>query len=230
MKINKDTDALIVIDLQNDFCEGGKLAVSGGHSIALGIVELSQRFKHIVLSQDWHPEGHSSFASSHKGATPFSSIKMPYGEQTLWPDHCVQGTDGAEFLDAIKESNLLNRSQLIIRKGMNPSIDSYSAFFENDQVTPTGLSGYLKDKGIKRVFFVGLAYDFCVAYSALDAKKLGLESIVIKDLCKSIRQPLLENIFSNTEELMETRFKENGVNVLNQKDISLIVKSKKKAY
>ena len=172
--------ALLVIDVQNDFCPGGALAVAGGDEIVDGINALMTDFDAVVLTQDWHPAGHSSFASSHQ-AEPFSLTDMPYGPQVLWPDHCVQGTDGAAF-----HNDLRTDADLIIRKGYNPDIDSYSAFFENDKTTPTGLDGYLKTRGVTAVTLVGLATDYCVAYSALDAAKLGFDVTVRLDLCRAI--------------------------------------------
>ncbi len=173
---------LIVIDVQNDFCPGGSLAVPGGDEIVTPINELMADFDAVVLTQDWHPAGHSSFASSHTGKSPYDLIEMPYGPQVLWPDHCVQGGAGAALhgdLDA-------NASDLIIRKGFRPEIDSYSAFFENDHETPTGLEGYLRTRGITRLTMVGLALDFCVNYSAVDAAKLGFDTTVRTGLCRSI--------------------------------------------
>jgi nicotinamidase/pyrazinamidase len=172
--------ALLVIDVQNDFCPGGALAVAGGDEIVDGINALMTDFDAVVLTQDWHPAGHSSFASSHQ-AEPFSLTDMPYGPQVLWPDHCVQGTNGAAFHDGLRTD-----ADLIIRKGYNPDIDSYSAFFENDKTTPTGLDGYLKTRGVTAVTLVGLATDYCVAYSALDAAKLGFDVTVRLDLCRAI--------------------------------------------
>jgi nicotinamidase/pyrazinamidase len=179
--MNPATHALIVIDVQNDFCPGGALAVAGGDEIVAPINTLMDTFAAVVLTQDWHPKGHSSFASSHSGATPFSSVTMPYGEQTLWPDHCIQGSIGAAFHPALRTD-----ADLIIRKGMNPAIDSYSAFFENDRTTPTGLEGYLRTRGITTLTLAGLATDFCVAYSALDAARLGFAVSVRTDLCRAI--------------------------------------------
>jgi nicotinamidase/pyrazinamidase len=172
--------ALLVIDVQNDFCPGGALAVAGGDEIVDGINALMADFDAVILTQDWHPAGHSSFASSHQGE-PFSLTEMPYGPQVLWPDHCVQGTDGAAFHNGLRTD-----ADLIIRKGYNPDIDSYSAFFENDKTTPTGLDGYLKTRGVTAVTLVGLATDYCVAYSALDAAKLGFDVTVHLDLCRAI--------------------------------------------
>jgi nicotinamidase/pyrazinamidase len=176
------THALIVIDMQNDFCPGGALAVAGGDEIVPEINARMAQAAAVVLTQDWHPEGHSSFASQHAGRAPLQQIDMPYGPQVLWPDHCVQGTQGAAFHPDLKT----NRADLIIRKGFRPEIDSYSAFFENDQSTPTGLDGYLRSRGLTKLEFVGLATDFCVAWSALDAAKLGFEVRVLNDLCRGI--------------------------------------------
>ena len=175
-------EALIVIDVQNDFCPGGALAVAGGDQIVPLVNRLIERFENVVLTQDWHPAGHSSFASTHPGREPFSTVEMPYGPQTLWPDHCVQGSEGARFHPGLK----WDKAQLVVRKGFRPAIDSYSAFFENDHRTPTGLGGYLKERGIARVTLAGLATDFCVAYSALDAARLGLEATVVMDACRAI--------------------------------------------
>lgn len=175
-------EALIVIDVQNDFCPGGALAVGGGDEVVPVINRLIERFEHVVVTQDWHPAGHSSFASSHPGRDAFASIDMPYGSQTLWPDHCIQGTKGAEFHPDLRWI----KAELVLRKGFREAIDSYSAFFENDHRTPTGLGGYLKERGIGRVTLAGLATDFCVAYSALDAAKLGFEAVVVMDACRAI--------------------------------------------
>lgn len=189
MNINTKTDALVVIDIQNDFCPGGALAVNDGDSIVDGVVELAKRFSTVVLTQDWHPAGHASFASTHNQA-PFSTTTLSYGEQTLWPDHCVQGGFGAQFHQHLHDSGVVDKACAIVRKGMNMDMDSYSAFYENDKTTATGLAGYLRDKGIERVFVVGLAYDFCVGYSAIDARKDGFDAVVVKDLCRAIGMPL----------------------------------------
>lgn len=175
-------DALIVIDVQNDFCPGGALAVAGGDQVIEPIQRVAQRFDHVLLTQDWHPAGHSSFASSHPGRKPFEQIEMTYGPQTLWPDHCVQGSKGAEFHPGLQLTN----AELIVRKGFRQPIDSYSAFFENDRSTPTGLAGYLRERGLTRVFLAGLAYDYCVGYSALDARRLGLPAFIFRDACRAI--------------------------------------------
>jgi nicotinamidase/pyrazinamidase len=178
----KYDDALIVIDVQNDFCPGGALAVAGGTEIIGRINGLMQGFATIVLTQDWHPADHASFAANHPGAAPFSMTEMPYGPQVLWPIHCVQGTSGAAFHADLRT----DPAHLIVRKGFRPGIDSYSAFFENDRATATGLAGYLRDRGVKAVTFVGLATDYCVAYSALDAARLGFGSTVLEGACRAI--------------------------------------------
>ena len=177
-----DTQALIVIDLQNDFCPGGALAVAGGDLIVPRINALMTDFATVILTQDWHPEDHSSFAEMHPGATAFSRIEMDYGPQTLWPRHCVQGSFGAAFHQDLRTEP----AQLVVRQGFRRAIDSYSALFENDRSTPTGLFGYLTERGIARVVLVGLATDFCVAYSALDAARLGLEVTVLEGACRAI--------------------------------------------
>jgi nicotinamidase/pyrazinamidase len=174
--------ALIVVDVQNDFCPGGALAVTGGDEIVAPINRLIEKFENVVLTQDWHPPRHSSFASTHPGSAPFSAIEMPYGMQTLWPDHCVQGSAGAEF----HKSLAWTKAQLVIRKGFRVPIDSYSAFFENDRKTPTGLAGYLRERGIGKIVLAGLATDFCVTYSALDAARLGLSASVLMDATRAI--------------------------------------------
>ena len=173
--------ALIVVDVQNDFCPGGALAVAGGDEIVVPINNRMADFDAVILTQDWHPAGHSSFASSHKAAE-FSTTEMPYGSQVLWPDHCVQGSIGAAFHKDLD----IDRADLILRKGYRPGIDSYSAFFENDRRTATGLEGYLKTRGVFDVTFVGLATDYCVAYSALDAARLGFVVSVDTALCRAI--------------------------------------------
>lgn len=176
------THALIVIDVQNDFCPGGALAVNDGDQIVPGINALMGEFGAVVLSQDWHPAGHSSFASSHDGKVPFEMVEMAYGPQVLWPDHCLQGSGGAAFHAGLNT----DRADVIVRKGCNPAIDSYSAFFENDHKTPTGLHGYLQTRGIEALTMVGLATDFCVNFSAADAAGLGYDVTVRSDLCRAI--------------------------------------------
>ncbi len=174
--------ALVVIDVQNDFCPGGALAVAGGDEVVAVINALSPTFEHVILTQDWHPPHHSSFASSHPGKGPFESVDMPYGPQTLWPDHCIQGSAGAAFHPNLNRTH----AELIIRKGFRKAIDSYSAFFENDRSTPTGLAGYLGERGISAITLVGLATDYCVAYSALDSARLGFATTVRLDACRAI--------------------------------------------
>jgi len=181
-RIDLDRDAFLAIDVQNDFCAGGALAVPDGDAVVAPINDLIARFTHVVATQDWHPFDHASFAANHAGAAPFSRISMPYGEQTLWPSHCVQGTAGAAF----HERFALDRATAIIRKGWRRDVDSYSAFFENDRVTPTGLGGLLRERDVARVFLAGLATDFCVSFSALDARRLGFEAFVVLDACRAI--------------------------------------------
>jgi nicotinamidase/pyrazinamidase len=175
-------DALLVIDVQNDFCDGGALAVPRGSEVVPLINRLAAGFRHVVLTQDWHPSGHRSFASAHDGRLPFESVELSYGAQTLWPDHCVQGTRGAEFHPGLA----ITHAELILRKGFRAEIDSYSAFYENDRATPTGLAGYLRERGIDHVHLVGLATDYCVAYSALDARRLGFRATLIENACRAI--------------------------------------------
>ncbi|GHF05171.1 nicotinamidase [Aliiroseovarius zhejiangensis] len=176
------TEALIVIDVQNDFCPGGALAVTRGDEIIPMINEMLPDFQVKVFTQDWHPAGHSSFASTHAEKEPYQTIEMPYGTQVLWPDHCIQGSIGARFHDHLHR----DRADLIIRKGFRAEIDSYSAFFENDQTTPTGLEGYLRTRGVTKLTLVGLATDFCVAYSAVDGARLGFEVTVLERACRAI--------------------------------------------
>jgi len=175
-------DVLLVIDVQNCFTPGGSLAVKDGDAIVPLINKLAGGFEHVVLTQDWHTPGHVSFASSHPGKKPFETTSLPYGTQVLWPDHCVQGTDGANLHPALK----IPHAELVIRKGYRKDVDSYSAFMEADGKTPTGLAGYLRERGLSRCYFVGLATDFCVGWSALDARKAGFEAVVIEDACRGI--------------------------------------------
>ncbi|GGA96866.1 nicotinamidase [Brucella endophytica] len=193
-------EALVVIDVQNDFCPGGALAVSGGDGIVPELNRLMREFDHVIVTQDWHPEGHSSFAISHPGRQAFETVEMPYGEQTLWPSHCVQGSHGAEFHPGLNWT----RAELVIRKGFRKEVDSYSAFFENDHITPTGLGGYLRERGIKRLTMAGLATDFCVAYSALDAVEQGFGVTVLLNASRGID-------FSGSMALMTARMRERGV-------------------
>jgi nicotinamidase/pyrazinamidase len=181
MRIQPD-DLLLIIDVQNDFCPGGALAVADGDAVVSVINRLAERFDHVVLTQDWHPAGHSSFATSHPGLAAFETIDMPYGRQTLWPDHCVQGTSGAGFHPQLAT----DRAELVIRKGFRRTIDSYSAFYENDRRTPTGLAGYLRERSFGRIFLAGLATDFCVRYSAIDARRLGFTTVLIEAGCRAI--------------------------------------------
>lgn len=177
-----ERDLLLVVDIQNDFLPGGALGVAGGDAIVPTVNALARRFAHTALTQDWHPGGHLSFASSHPGRTPFETVAMPYGPQVLWPDHCVQGTRGAELSPALA----IPQAELIVRKGYRREIDSYSAFVEADGRTRTGLAGYLRERGIERVFLAGLATDFCVAYSAVDARNAGFAVVVVEDACRAI--------------------------------------------
>jgi nicotinamidase/pyrazinamidase len=191
---------LIIIDMQNDFCPGGNLAVAGGHDIVPVINKLAHEFSSVISTQDWHPADHSSFASQHKGHAPFTQIEMPYGPQTLWPDHCVIGSKGA----ALHADLDVPYTELIIRKGFRRTIDSYSAFFENDHKTPTGLGGYLKERGFKHVTFVGLAFDYCVRYSAEDAHALGFDVEVIERATRAID-------LAGTAEATRKSFAERGI-------------------
>ncbi|HEX4326697.1 MAG TPA: bifunctional nicotinamidase/pyrazinamidase [Burkholderiales bacterium] len=177
-----DTDVFLVIDMQNCFIPGGSLAVKEGDAIVPLINKIAKSFKHVVLTQDWHTADHISFASQHPGKKPFEAIKVAYGTQVLWPDHCVQGTEGA----ALAKDLSIPQAELILRKGYRKDVDSYSAFLEADKKTSTGLSGYLKQRAFKRVFLAGLATDFCVAWSAVDARKQGFEAVVIDDACRGI--------------------------------------------
>lgn len=207
MKITS-TDALIVIDVQNDFTPGGQLAVTGGDEVIPVIEKIAPLFEHILLTQDWHTPGHSSFASTHPGKQPFEQIELSYGPQTLWPDHCVQGAPGAEFHPALN----LSQAELILRKGFRPAIDSYSAFFENDRATATGLASYLKERGIERVFLAGLAYDYCVGFSALDARRLGIPAVIVKDATRAIN-------LAGSVERMEAEFVATGVEIVSSNEL-----------
>jgi nicotinamidase/pyrazinamidase len=176
------TDALLLIDLQPDFMPGGALPVTGGDEILPLINALARSFDHVLLTQDWHPPQHISFATTHPGKQPYEQIQAPYGAQTLWPDHCLQHSPGAALHPALD----IPHAELILRKGFRKQIDSYSAFLENDHTTPTGLAGYLRERGLKRLFLAGLAFDFCVRFSALDGKSLGFETLVIEDACRPV--------------------------------------------
>ncbi|MGE5169504.1 MAG: nicotinamidase [Rudaea sp.] len=177
-----DHDILLVTDVQNDFLPGGRLAVPGGDAIVPVVNALAPRFAHVVLTQDWHPRGHLSFASSHSGRAPFETIELPYGTQVLWPDHCVQGSPGADLCPAL----VVPHAELVLRKGYRREIDSYSTFCEADGTTRTGLAGYLRERGFARIFLAGLATDFCVAYSAVDAREAGFEAFLVDDACRAI--------------------------------------------
>ncbi len=177
-----DRDVLLIIDVQNDFCDGGALAVPGGQEVVPIIRHIAGFFRHVILTQDWHPRDHHSFASRHAGRSPFETMPMEYGEQVLWPDHCVQGSSGAEFYPHLQPDH----AELILRKGFRNNIDSYSAFRENDRLTRTGLTGYLRERGLGRIFIAGLAYDYCVRYSAIDSMQAGFETYVIEDACRAI--------------------------------------------
>jgi nicotinamidase/pyrazinamidase len=182
LKKQPSTSALVVVDVQNDFCPGGRLAVPDGDAVVPMINKAMDAFDHVVLTQDWHPVGHHSFASAHAGMEPYQAVDLHYGSQTLWPDHCVGGTKGADFHRDLRQ----DRSELVLRKGFRIGIDSYSAFYENDRATPTGLSGYLRERGFKRVVLCGLATDFCVRYSAIDARKEAFGCEVLLPACRGI--------------------------------------------
>ncbi len=203
------SDVLIVVDVQNDFCPGGALAVPDGDAVIAPILRVAERFEHVVLTQDWHTPDHYSFASAHAGKKPYEQIELSYGMQMLWPDHCVQGTSGASFHPGLDVKSV----ELIVRKGFHRTIDSYSAFFENDHATATGLGGYLKERGLRRVFLAGLAYDFCVGYSALDASRLGFEAVVLKDACRAID-------LNGSAEVIERHFAKAGVQVMSTGEIA----------
>jgi nicotinamidase/pyrazinamidase len=202
-------DVLLVIDVQNDFCPGGALAVPGGDSVLAPVHQIAPQFKHIVLTQDWHPAAHSSFASAYPGRQPYETIEMPYGSQTLWPDHCVQGSQGAELHRDLQ----LPQAELILRKGFRRAIDSYSAFFENDRTTATGLAGYLRERNLTRVFLAGLAYDYCVGYSALDARRLGFDAIILRDACRAID-------LNGSVPAIESQFAQAGVRLIDSVELS----------
>ena len=201
-------DVLLIVDVQNDFCPGGSLAVPNGEEVVPIINDLIKRFDHVVLTQDWHPRGHSSFASSHQGAAEFSEVKMAYGSQTLWPDHCIQGSTGAQFHKSLKWT----KAELVVRKGFRSAIDSYSAFFENDKTTPTGLAGYLRERGITRVFCAGLAFDFCVRFSAEDAQSQNFETYVIENACRAI------DMHASVQATRDS-LRERGVGLIDSTDI-----------
>jgi nicotinamidase/pyrazinamidase len=201
-------DVLVVIDVQNDFCDGGALPVRGGQEVVPVIHRIDADFRHVILTQDWHPKDHHSFASHHPGRAPFDSIETAHGAQTLWPDHCVQGSMGAEFYPHLQLDNV----ELILRKGFRSNIDSYSAFRENDRKTHTGLAGYLRERGFGRVFLAGLAYDYCVRYSAIDSVHAGFETYVVEDACRAIG-------VGNTVEDTNRDFAEIGVRRVTSSDL-----------
>ena len=203
-----EQDALLVIDVQNDFCPGGALAVADGDEVVPVINRLGLRFEHVILTQDWHPKGHVSFASTYDGKEPFTRIEAAYGSQTLWPDHCVQGTRGADFHSGLD----VPHAELILRKGFRREIDSYSAFVENDHQTPTGLAGYLRERGLRRLFLAGLAYDFCVRHSAIDGLGLKFECVVIEDATRSVA------LASSVEET-NAAFEDRGVRRIQSADL-----------
>ena len=203
------SSALIVIDIQNDFCPGGALAVTDGDAIITPVNRLINMAPHVILTQDWHPQGHSSFASQHEGKAPFETTVMDYGIQTLWPDHCVQGSNGAAFHPDLDWT----RAEMVIRKGFRRHIDSYSAFFENDRTTPTGLGGALRDRGVTNLFMVGLATDFCVAFSALDAARLGFHCRVIMDCCRAID-------LDGSLAAMQAQMQDAGVDLITSGDLT----------
>ena len=202
-------DVLVVVDVQNDFCPGGTLPVPDGDAVIPVIHRVAERFENIVATQDWHPAGHCSFASSYSGKHPLEVVELASGPQRLWPDHCVQGTRGAELHPALR----LSRAQLILRQGFRKDVDSYSAFFENDRRTPTGLSGYCRERGLERVFLAGLAYDFCVGFSAIDARQRGLEAVVIRDACRAID-------VDGSVAAMEAKLAGRGVQVVESGEVS----------
>lgn len=204
-----EQDMLILVDLQNDFCPGGALPVDHGDAVIEPINRLGRRFRHVVMTQDWHPADHFSFASAHPGRSPFDSVAAPYGEQTLWPDHCVQASAGSDFHPRLR----VPHCEMIIRKGFRRDIDSYSTFYENDRTTPTGLVGYLRERGFRRVFLAGLATDYCVFYSALDARREGFETVVITDACRAIQSgAALDAVFAD--------MRRAGVALLTETDVA----------
>lgn len=202
------SDVLLVIDVQNDFCPGGALAVPDGDAVIPVINHVARHFEHVLLTQDWHTPNHFSFASAHPGKKPFEQIETSYGPQTLWPDHCVRDSHGARLHTSLH----LPAAELILRKGFHPGIDSYSAFFENDRTTPTGLAGYLRERGLTRVFLTGLAYDYCVGYSALDAQRLGFSATILRDACRAID-------LNGSVAAMDRQFAQAGVQLLNAADL-----------
>jgi nicotinamidase/pyrazinamidase len=202
------TDTLLVIDLQNDFLTGGALAITGADEIVPIINALGAKFAHVLLTQDWHPPAHNSFASAHTDAQPYTTVATPFGNQTLWPDHCVEDTWGADFPASLS----VPQAELILRKGFVTGMDSYSAFFESDHVTPTALAGYLRERSLKRLFVCGLAYDFCVRHTAIDGTALDFECLVIEDACRAIGLP-------GSVEAADQTFAEAGVHRIQSADV-----------
>jgi nicotinamidase/pyrazinamidase len=201
-------DVLLVVDVQRDFLPSGALAVPEGDAVVAPINRLSTLFGHVLLTQDWHPVGHVSFAANHPGRAPFETVSVPYGRQILWPTHCVQGTQGAELAPGLD----LPRAELVIRKGFHPAVDSYSAFTEADRRTPTGLAGYVRERGLRRLFLAGLATDFCVAWSALDARAAGFEAAVIEDACRGIDvEGSLERAWRDMDQAGVARLSSSGL-------------------
>lgn len=211
-----DHDVLLVVDVQSDFCPGGALPVAEGDAVIAPIHRLAARFQHVILTQDWHPAHHSSFATSHPGKGPYQQIQLSYGSQTLWPDHCIQSSKGAEFHPGLH----LPQAELILRKGYDLNVDSYSAFFENDRTTPTGLAGYLDERALTRVFLAGLAYDYCVGYSALDARRLGLQVFVLRDACRAID-------LNGSVKDIEAKMAKAGVRIIETADVLYDLESQK---
>lgn len=209
-----ETSALLLIDIQNDFCPGGALAVADGDAVVPVANLLMPLFRYVVATRDWHPRGHVSFASTHPGTKPLDTVTVSYGEQVLWPDHCVPGTEGAEFHPGLDTS----RIDLILHKGSRKELDSYSAFFENDHTTPTGLAGYLSGLGVNTVYLAGLATDYCVFASAIDARRLGLEAVLVEDGCRGVDFPA-GNVASAL-----SRMKERGVKIVTSEELSRTVK------
>jgi nicotinamidase/pyrazinamidase len=209
MLLHPSTDALVIIDLQNDFCPGGALAVAGGDEIVPMVNLLAERFDHVLMTQDWHPRAHISFASAHPGAQPYTMIEVPYGTQALWPDHCVQNTPGAELHPRLS----IPHAEFVLRKGFRVNIDSYSAFLGSDHFTDTGLAGYLRERGLKRLFLCGLAYDFCVRFSAIDGTALDFECFVIEDACRAVGLP-------GSVKATDQAFEEAGIQRIRAADIT----------
>lgn len=210
--MDKDADVLIVVDVQNDFCPGGALAVPDGDAVVPVINRLIARFDHVVLTQDWHPKDHTSFASQHPELDPFAVTDTDYGSQVVWPDHCVQGSHGAAFHADLQT----DKAELVIRKGFRREIDSYSAFFENDRKTPTGLTGYLRTRGLGRLFMAGLATDFCVHYSAIDGQREGFRVFVIEDGCRGID-------LDGSLDAARTAMTAAGVRLINSDDLATVL-------